>query len=135
MNNVLRGALVSMVAVASLLTAPAALAAPNDNTCDFGEGCIFLNSNYGGGMDDVSSTDGNWLNNNYSSGPSVHDSASSGFGMERAMRFWVNVNFSGAYFTLGLNQYDPLWTTNQPNAVSATIDFNDRVDANALFVP
>jgi len=49
-RNVLRGAVVAMVAVASLLTAPAALAAPNDNTCDFGEGCIFLHSNYGGNI-------------------------------------------------------------------------------------
>ena len=135
MNNLLRGAVVSLVAIASVLTAPAALAAPDDGTCTYGEVCAFLHQNYGGGMDDVASADSHWNNNYFSSGVAVHDATSSGFAVERAARFWVDVNFAGPHFTLGINQYDPLWSTNQPNATSASYNFNDKIDSNALYIP
>lgn len=136
MHKLIRGALVSAVVVASIGTGPAAFAANHDNSCDSGESCVFRDSNYGGGMDDMATTDASWIGNTFSSGSSVHDAVSSGFGNDRAERYWVNVNFTGAYFTLGVNQYDPLWTTNQPgSSAGASYNFNDKCDSNAVYVP
>ena len=135
MNKLAKGVAVTVIALAlPLAAAPSAFAAVNDNSCDVAESCVFLNSYYGGGMDDMSSTDSDWRNNYFSSGGSVHDAVSSGFGHNRAEEYWVDVNFSGAHFTLGVNQYDSLWTTNQPNASSSSYNFNDKCDSNALVI-
>src|SRR6478752_788155 len=130
-KHFLRGVVVAVAAAFSVVALPSAShAAANDNTCDYAEVCAFLNSNYGGGMDDIGTTDSSWTNNYYSTGAWAHDSASSGFGMERAEVFFVDTNFAGPYFILGINQYDTLWTTNQPNSSAGDgFNFNDKVDS------
>jgi len=87
-------------------------------------------------MDDMATTDSTWVGNTFSSGGSVNDGASSGFGNDRGERYYVNVNFGGYWFTLGPNQYDPYWTTNQPfSNAAASYDFNNKISSNTLYVP
>jgi len=74
-------------------------------------------------------------NDYYTSGSSAHDSVSSGFPLGRPAEFWVNVNYSGAYFVLGNAQYDSYWGPNQPGASSASYNFNDKVDSSIHYVP
>src|SRR6478735_8837621 len=111
MNKLVRGAAVTVVAVASLTTSRAAFAATHDNVCDVAESCAFKDYNYAGGMSDGSSTDSDWRNDYFSSGGSAHDAASSGFGNTRAEQYWAGINFAGEYFILGANQYDARWST------------------------
>ena len=136
MNKLMRSAAVAVVAAATMLATPAAFAAPHDGECTSGEACVFRNQQYGGGMADFGSNDSNWIGHAYSTGYSTHDSASSGFSIDRAKQFWVNVNFTGYSFILGANYYDQAWTTSQPNNnAPAGFSFNDKVDSHANYVP
>jgi len=136
MKKVIRGLAASLLAAAAVGGAASpSFAAVHDGECVSGEICVFRNVDYYGGMNDMGSNDSSWLNNYYSTGYSMHDTASSGFGIDRAVEFWVDINFGGPHFTLGVNQYDSEWKTNQPNASSSSYNFNNKIDSHALYVP
>lgn len=120
------------VVLSALLTASPATAGPGDGSCEWGESCVFKHVNYGGGMADMHPTDADWRNNHYSSGGSAHDSASSGFGHDRAVRYFQHINFGGHHFTLGVGVYDAVWGANQPLATSSSFNFNDQVSSSVL---
>jgi hypothetical protein len=138
MKKLIRGAVLAtaLVGGVALVGAPSANATTHDNSCDSGESCVFADGVYGGGMDDMATTDSTWVGNTFSGGGSVNDGASSGFGNDRAERYYTNINFGGYYFTLGVNQYDPYWTTSQPGSnAPASHNFNNTISSNAVYVP
>jgi hypothetical protein len=139
MNKLIRAVVLTTALVAGFAVVgvpSSAQAATHDNNCQSGESCVFADGVYGGGMDDMATTDSTWVGNTFSSGGSVNDGASSGFGNDRGERYYVNINFGGYWFTLGPNQYDPYWTTNQPfTSAAASYDFNNKISSNSIYVP
>jgi len=135
MKNRVRAAVVVAMVAASVGVAPAAFAASNDNVCDNLEVCAFKDVNYAGGLADMPLNNASFLNDDFSSGGSAHDAVSSGFNAGRVVEYWADINYAGPYFILASNQYDSFWSTNQPNASSASYNFNDKVDSSTIYIP
>jgi hypothetical protein len=135
MNKLVRSAVVGAVVLATAGIASPAQAALADGVCDSGESCIFKNHNYGGGMADMNPNDTYFGDNYYGSGGKAGNSAGSGFGHDRAVKYWNNKNRAGEWFLLGVNQYDAYWTTYQPNSPTPAFNFNDKVSSSANYQP
>ena len=124
----------TLVAGSAFVGAPAANAAYGDSTCDWGESCLYYNFHYLAGLADTPTAVADLRDYTFSNGQVADNKASSGFGNGRAIRYNTGGQWTGNWFILGVNQYDPVWTTNQPNANSYTYNFDNTIGSSALYI-
>ena len=129
------GAVALAAVSAGVLVPTTAQAAIGDMSCVSGEACAWKNANYDTPFIDMHPTDSNWTDNVFGNGTNVNDAVSSGGAIDRAIRYYQHANFKGWYFTLGVTQFDPVWSTNQQLSNNPGFNFNDQVSSSAIYVP